>query len=147
MARAFSIGKAESAAISNLQTKVPPAVVSRLKSVIRPRGMRAFLAHDVLAKDVFNAAFSSGVGAYESWQLYVSNKEDNKLATRSGRPVVDRKIVFQCTSYSWPNPRLCFGTSSLLTAQLLLSCKLCARGGVKPITNASKPALGFGQPK
>lgn len=79
IARAFAIGKFESAAIHNLQSKVQPDVVSALKEVVRVRGMRGFLQHETLAKDLFNRGFTSGVASLEVWCTQLMNKDDNEL--------------------------------------------------------------------
>ena len=80
IARAFAIGKFESAAIHNLQSKVSPAVARALKEVVRVRGMRGFLQHEAIAKDLFNHAYTSGVGGLEVWSNQLMNKDDNALA-------------------------------------------------------------------
>lgn len=79
MARAFNIGKFESTAIFNLQRKVSSEILTLLQEAVRVRGMRGFIHHETIARDVFNAAFSSGVGAIDAWQGPLTNREDNKL--------------------------------------------------------------------
>ncbi|CAK9064704.1 FO synthase subunit 1 [Durusdinium trenchii] len=48
ISRAFSIGRSESQAVSNLQTKVDPEVLRHLQDAVSRRGMRSFLTHEVL---------------------------------------------------------------------------------------------------
>ncbi|CAK9059271.1 FO synthase subunit 1 [Durusdinium trenchii] len=59
--KAFQIGSREAAAVSNLKDKVPPTVVAQLREDIRPRGMNKWISHEILARDLFNRGFSSGV--------------------------------------------------------------------------------------
>ncbi|CAK9100760.1 FO synthase subunit 1, partial [Durusdinium trenchii] len=80
VARAFSIGKSEAQAISNLQDKINPEIVTMLKESTRVRGMRQFMNHDLLCKDLFNRGFSSGAsGALCAWGVDLSNNDDNEL--------------------------------------------------------------------
>jgi len=83
VARAFKIGKSEALAISNLQDKINKQVVVLLKEATRCRGMRQFMNHDLLSKDLFNVGFSSGeTGALSAWPVDLSNNPDNNLDSR-----------------------------------------------------------------
>lgn len=83
VARAFNIGKSEATAISNLQDKISPKLVDLLKEATRCRGMRQFLTHDVLSKDMFNTGYSSGQsGALIAWCVDLSNNRDDVLEAR-----------------------------------------------------------------
>ena len=79
IARAFSIGKFEPQAIHNLQTKVVAEGVTALKAAVRARGMRGFLQHEAVARDVFNTGFTSGTGGLEVWASTLMNKDDGEL--------------------------------------------------------------------
>ena len=80
VARAFSIGKMEAQAISNLQDKIHPEIVQLLKEATRRRGMRQFMTHELLGKDAFNTGFSSGQsGAMFAWAVDLTNNADNEL--------------------------------------------------------------------
>lgn len=80
VARAFSIGKAEATAISNLQEKISKPIVGLLKEATRCRGMRTWMNHEVLSKDLFNVGFSSGQsGALCAWHIDLSNNQDDVL--------------------------------------------------------------------
>lgn len=85
IARAFAIGKFESAAIHNLQSKVQADVVRALKEVVRVRGMRGFLQHETVAKDLFNRGFTSGVASLDVWCNQLMNKDDNQLVPGTSR--------------------------------------------------------------
>ena len=78
--KAFRIGKHESAAIANLQMKMPSAVSEALKDAVRVRGMRPFVLHETIGKDIFNLAFTSGTGAWEQWSAQLTNTDSNELA-------------------------------------------------------------------
>lgn len=77
--KAFQIGSREAAAVSNLKDKVPPTVVAQLREDIRPRGMNKWISHEILARDLFNRGFSSGVGPLESWNDACTNGADDQL--------------------------------------------------------------------
>ena len=89
IARAFSIGRFESQAIHNLQTKVVAEAVTALKAAVRTRGMRGFLQHETLARDVFNTGFTSGTGGLEVWASNLMNKDSGELV-----PGTDYKTFF-----------------------------------------------------
>ena len=77
--RAFSIGRLEADSVCNLMTKIHPDVVEKLASAVKTRGMVRFLEHSVLAKDIMNQSFSSGINGYESWKDYLRNDESGTL--------------------------------------------------------------------
>ena len=79
VAKVFRIGKGEAGAILNLTTKIEPQMVAKLRDAVRVRGMRAFLNHECVAKDLFNLTFSSGTGAFEAWSSQLMNRENNEL--------------------------------------------------------------------
>ena len=76
MAKAFAIGKLESEAASNLLERVTGDVVLSLTDAVRRRGMKPFLTHDALAKNLFNRGFASGS---DGWQEETINLADNRL--------------------------------------------------------------------
>ncbi|CAK9027726.1 FO synthase subunit 1 [Durusdinium trenchii] len=41
--------------------------------------MKPFLTHETISREIFNLAFSSGVGALEAWNGPLTNKEDNEI--------------------------------------------------------------------
>lgn len=79
IAKAFQIGSREAAAVSNLQERVSPAMVTRLREEVRPRGMKMWLSHEIIAKNVFNLGYTSGTGAFEPWQDVLTNAADNEI--------------------------------------------------------------------
>lgn len=79
VARAFSIGKHEAGAILNLTKKVSDGARQALQESVRSRGMRPFLTHETISRDIFNLAFSSGVGQLEAWSGPLTNKEDDAI--------------------------------------------------------------------
>eukprot|EP00435_Cladocopium_sp_Y103_P042401 s1984_g11.t1 len=81
IARAYAVGPKEAAAILQLTTRVAPAVTDLLKDAVRKRGMRGFLTHEAIAKEIFSEAWSSGVGLYEAWNDALTNREDRKLVS------------------------------------------------------------------
>lgn len=97
MARAFQIGKTESDAVSNLQHRVRAEVVLQLKDATRSRGMRQFMTHDCIARNLFNEGFSSGQsGALTAWAVDLTNGADLKLVAGLFSPVVrsGKQLVF-----------------------------------------------------
>ena len=81
VAKAFAIGRNESQAFFNLTQKVSPIMVVRLKEAVKIRGMRAFINHECIAKDLFNLTFTSGTGPLEPWGGQLTNREDNEIVT------------------------------------------------------------------
>lgn len=81
VAKAFAIGRNEAAAYMNLSTRVSPAMVNRLRDVVRIRGMRAFINHEVIGRELFNRAFSSGTGVLDAWSGQLMNREDDELVS------------------------------------------------------------------
>lgn len=81
IARAYKIGPKESEAVKNLTQKVAKPVVESLKDAVRTRGMKGFLNHEAIAKEVFNVAWTSGLGQLEAWHDVLTNKEDSRLVT------------------------------------------------------------------
>ena len=64
----------------NLRCKVPQAVLSILSEAVKCRGMSKLLTHELLAKEVLNQHYSSGVGSLEQWREELRNRENNELA-------------------------------------------------------------------
>lgn len=81
VARTYNIGRLESGAVSQLMCRVHPDVLHRITEDVKRRGMARFLTHDTIARGVFSRAFTSGVGAAESWADQLVNGDDNKLVT------------------------------------------------------------------
>ena len=79
IARAFAIGRTESDAVSNLMTRVPETVTQALCDVVAIRGMTKFLSHDILARDILNKNFTSGINGLESWKDVLRNEDTCEL--------------------------------------------------------------------
>ena len=80
--RAFEIGPQESKAVSHLQLRIHSQVVAELKEAVRCRGMRQWLPHDLIAKEIFNLGYSSGAsGPFEAWHDQLTNANDNAVVT------------------------------------------------------------------
>ena len=82
VAKALKIGKFESEATFNLQTRVAKPVVEKMKEAVAMRGLGKLVTHELLAKDLLNQNFSSGLGQVAAWQEECRNQPDNRLATR-----------------------------------------------------------------
>ena len=65
--------------MSNLQKRISKSVVKKLRDEVRPRGMKLWLPHEVLAKGLFNLGWSSGTAAYEAWEEPLTNGADDEL--------------------------------------------------------------------
>lgn len=81
MARAFSIGKAEAAALVNIMTYVPSVIVDRLEQAVSVRGMQRFLNHDVLGQKLLNLGFTSGINGLEQRRDILRNTDDHKVVS------------------------------------------------------------------
>ena len=79
VAKAYSIGRGEASAVSQLLSGVSPAILERITESVRVRGMPRYLTHDAIARGLFSTAFTSGVGACEAWHDQLVNKHDNAL--------------------------------------------------------------------
>ena len=77
--KAFATGRAEADSVCNLMMNIHPNVAEELAYAVKTRGMVRFLEHSVLAKDVMNRSFSSGISGYESWKDYLRNDESCAL--------------------------------------------------------------------
>lgn len=82
MARAYKIGPKEAAAIVQLTQHISKPVISLLKQAVSKRGMRGFLTHEGIGKEIFNLAWTSGSGMYEQWHDQLTNKDDDELVAR-----------------------------------------------------------------
>ncbi|CAK9076667.1 unnamed protein product [Durusdinium trenchii] len=78
--KAFRIGKHESGAIANLQKHMAREVSEGLKDAVRIRGMKQFVLHETISREIFNSAFTSGTGVLEQWAVQLTNTEPNELA-------------------------------------------------------------------
>lgn len=81
MARAFNIGRAESLAVSNLQERVSDCMKHELREACRVRGMRQFLTHEAVSRDVFNRGWSSGQSNFGAWGAELMNDSDDVLVS------------------------------------------------------------------
>ena len=82
IAKAFSIGKAESEAVSALMTSIAHPIVTILEDAVKQRGMQRFLNHGVLSKGIFESSWTSGTGQTEAWKDELRNRGDNVLVFR-----------------------------------------------------------------
>ena len=69
-------------AIANLQKRMPQEIAQKLKDAVSARGMKPFLLHETVAKDIFNLAFSSGDSEKEAWCVQLTNTDTNGLVAR-----------------------------------------------------------------
>ena len=82
IAKAYKVGPKEAGALICLTQKISKPVVEVLKDTVRKRGLRSFLTHDAICRDVFNVAWSSGTGQYEPWNDVLTNRDDDELVSR-----------------------------------------------------------------
>ena len=82
MARAFQLGRAEAAAVSNLVHKVASEAVTFLEKSVKRRGMLKYISHDVIGKDLLNEGYTSGLGVLEACKDELRNDGEQKLVTR-----------------------------------------------------------------
>ena len=101
MAKAFSIGRAESDALFALSNDVSESVCAELERLVTPRGMAKFLNHDVIGKGTFSTGWTSGFAVAESWAEPCTNlAQDSTLATWHGMHFVLLSNQKACT---WRN--------------------------------------------
>ena len=81
VARVYNVGPREASAIVQLSQKVTEPIQALLKDSVRKRGMRVFLTHEGIGKEIFSLAWSSGSGQYEAWNDALTNKDDNELVS------------------------------------------------------------------
>ena len=81
ISKAFGVGKFESLAIEKLMDKTSKPMVNALRDAVRVRGMRGFLTHETVAREVFCLAFSSGVQNLEAWNSQLTNLQDDALVS------------------------------------------------------------------
>ena len=81
VARAFNIGRAESLAVSNLQERVSDCMKHELREACRVRGMRQFLTHEAVSRDVFNRGWRSGQSNFGAWGAELMNDSDDVLVS------------------------------------------------------------------
>lgn len=54
----------------------------KLREAARSRGLRQWLTHDMICRELFNLGFSSGQsGALCAWQVELTNGEDDALVS------------------------------------------------------------------
>ena len=75
----FEIGKTEALAVANLHQHIDPNITAILCDAVAKRGMARFLLNDVVARGVFNTAFTSAAGVTESWISALTNGPDQQL--------------------------------------------------------------------
>ncbi|CAL1167352.1 unnamed protein product [Cladocopium goreaui] len=81
VARVYKVGPREANAIVQLSQKVTEPIQALLKDAVRKRGMRSFLTHEAIGKEIFSLAWSSGSGQYDAWNDALTNKDDNELVS------------------------------------------------------------------
>ena len=81
MAKAFCLGKLESESVFNLRLRIDPGVLALLTSAVKTRGMAKLLNHEVIARDVFNRNYTSGINSLEQWREELRNRDDNVLVS------------------------------------------------------------------
>ena len=79
--RAFQIGKTEAKAVAQLHGCMEASVRDALEHSVRIFGMRAFLYHDVIAREAFSRGFCSATAGLEAWAKYLTN------GSKDGDPV------------------------------------------------------------
>ena len=99
VAKAFSIGKTESAAVAALISQVSHEVRARLTASVRSRGMARFLTHEMIAKGCLNIGFTAATGESEAWGELLTNLPDNKLVPSASFEIYVFRFLFPATVY------------------------------------------------
>lgn len=79
MARVYNIGQKESQAVSNMMTNISKNALEFITNSVRSRGMLKYISHDILAKNILNRNFTSGISGLEAWRDEFRNKDDDVL--------------------------------------------------------------------
>lgn len=58
---------------------MPEPVLTALQTAVRTRGMRPFLLHETIGKQVFSKGFSSGSGPLAVWEGPLTNLDDGEF--------------------------------------------------------------------
>lgn len=81
--RWFSVGKLEAQSVTNLRQHVDSKVLEKLWEAVKPRGMKIWLSHEVIAKELFNVGYTSATGQWDAWKSECVNApKDHTLAPR-----------------------------------------------------------------
>ena len=64
-----------------LKLYVSDPIVANLTEAVRLRGMRQFISHEPIARGVFNRGFTSGRDKFESWNVQLTNGDDDVLVS------------------------------------------------------------------
>lgn len=88
--KAFGIGKTEARAVAQLHSCVLPAVREDLESAVRLHGLRAFITHDVIARETFSRGWNSATPGLEAWAANLTN------GPNKGGPLVARSNELLC---------------------------------------------------
>lgn len=79
--RWFQLGKLEAQSVTNLRQHVDSFVMAELWESVKPRGMKVWLSHDVIAKELFNVGYTSATGPWDAWKSECVNApKDHTLA-------------------------------------------------------------------
>ncbi|CAK9045751.1 unnamed protein product [Durusdinium trenchii] len=76
---AFTIGRAEARAMSNLYTRVDKELMVMLREAVAKRGLQHFMTHDLIGLGAFNQGWTSAQGPMESWVPAMTNGDDKVL--------------------------------------------------------------------
>lgn len=94
VARVYKVGPREANAIVQLSQKVTEPIQALLKDAVRKRGMRSFLTHEAIGKEIFSLAWTSGSGQYDAWNDALSNKDDNELVSNLNYDTAHSMAIF-----------------------------------------------------
>lgn len=69
--------------MAQLHSGMLTSIRDQLEEAVRQYGMRSFIYHDVLAKEVFSRGFCSAGAGMEAWSSHLCNGsgDDDPLAT------------------------------------------------------------------
>ncbi len=73
------MGKSESQAVKNLQSRTSKPILKIFKDIAQLRGLNRFITHDALARGVLNLGYTSGHGSTEAWQGVLTNGDDDRV--------------------------------------------------------------------
>ena len=98
-----------------LINRVPSPVVSELIKAVRTRGMRPFMNHETISKEIFSMAYSSGTGTISSWEGALTNLDDGQhtLATK----MISAYYCFFALGVSWQLPHADLAKTTVVFAR------------------------------
>ncbi|CAK9105262.1 Uncharacterized protein SCF082_LOCUS49072 [Durusdinium trenchii] len=76
VAAAYSVGRTEASAATNLLKSVSASTRNQLKELVRIHGQPRFILHDGIAAGIFNVDYSGVAGSLGAWEKHLGNTQE-----------------------------------------------------------------------